>query len=84
MPRVRALILPAILVGVAFIILAVIYFIEPAKSLPLPDLLGHQAGSNTVHVKHGIASLLLGVGCFVFAWFQSGPGRGQLTTKAPR
>jgi len=84
MPKTRALILPAIIAGIAFIILAIIYFAEPAKSLPLPDLLGHQAGSNTVHIKHGIASLLLGVACFVFAWFQSGPKHGRLSAKAPR
>jgi hypothetical protein len=84
MPNSRALILPAVIVGIAFIILAVIYLVEPAKSLPLPDLLGHQAGSSTVHVKHGIASLLLGVACFVFAWFQSGPKRGQLADRTPR
>jgi len=47
-------------------------FAEPAKSLPgfFP---GHQAGSTHHHVKHGIAALLLGLGAFVLAWFQSGP-----------
>jgi hypothetical protein len=84
MPKTRALILPAILLGVACIILAIVYWVEPAKSLPLPDLLGHQAGSNTVHTKHGIAAFLLGIACFVFAWFQSGPKPGRLTAKTPR
>ena len=58
--------------GVAFVAIAIIYFAEPAKSLPawLP---GHQAGSVHHHVKHGIAALMLGVGAFVLAWFQTGP-----------
>ena len=58
--------------GVAFIAIAIIYFAEPAKSLPewLP---GNQTGSFHNHVKHGIAALMLGVGAFVLAWFQTGP-----------
>jgi hypothetical protein len=30
-------------------------------------------------VKHGIAAFLLGIACFVFAWFQSGPRRRPAT-----
>jgi uncharacterized membrane protein HdeD (DUF308 family) len=65
----------AIVVGVILIIVAVIYFVEPAKSLPFPNFLGHESGSTHHHIKHGIAALLLGIACFVFAWFQSGPDR---------
>ena len=59
------------ILGVVFIILAVVYFITPAQSLPgfLP---GHEAGVMTKHIKHGIGSLVLGLACFAFAWFQSG------------
>jgi hypothetical protein len=32
-----------------------------------------------VHVKHGIAALVLGLGCLVFAWFQTGPKAGAQT-----
>jgi hypothetical protein len=77
----QRLLLPAIIAGAAFIILAIIYWVEPAKSLPLPDLLGHQSGSNTIHTKHGIASFLLGLGCFAYAWFQTGP-KNRGTTQA--
>jgi hypothetical protein len=58
--------------GVALIAIAIIYFAEPAKSVPawLP---GHEAGSTHHHVKHGIAALMLGLGAFVLAWFQTGP-----------
>jgi hypothetical protein len=60
-------------VGVVLVVIAIVYFAEPARSLPgfFP---GHQAGSSHHHVKHGIAALLLGLGAFVLAWFQSGPG----------
>jgi hypothetical protein len=68
------LIIPAIILGIIFLILAVVYFAEPAKSLP-SFIPGHEAGSSHHHVKHGIAAAVLGVGCFVFAWFQSGPKR---------
>jgi hypothetical protein len=61
----------AVAVGVALIVLAVVYWVEPASSLPswIP---GHEAGSGHHHVKHGIAAFLLGVALLVFAWFQSG------------
>jgi hypothetical protein len=69
-PRDRPLVWIAVVVGLALIVLAVVYWAEPAKSLPswIP---GHEAGSNHHHVKHGIASFLLGCACLVFAWFRS-------------
>ena len=72
MSKNRWTIIAACIAGVAFVAIAIIYFAEPAKSLPawLP---GHAAGSVHHHVKHGIAALMLGVGAFVFAWFQTGP-----------
>ena len=74
--RGRILVWLAVVVGLALIVLAVVYWVEPAKSLPtwIP---GHEAGSNHHHVKHGIAALLLGLACFVFAWFQTGPTRSS-------
>ena len=72
MARSRGLILAAAIAGIVLIVIAIVYFAEPAKSLPgfFP---GHQAGSSHHHVKHGIAALLLGLGAFVVAWFQTGP-----------
>jgi hypothetical protein len=73
----RALIYAAIVIGIALIVVAVIYWVEPAKSLP-SFFPGHDAGSSTHHVKHGIAALVVGLGCLVFAWFATGPaGRRQ-------
>ena len=71
-----ALIIPAILVGVVLIAVAVVYFVSTADALP-SFMPGHQAGSSHHHVKHGIAALLLGVGALVFAWFQSGPKKAE-------
>jgi hypothetical protein len=73
MDRKRLLVPAAVVVGVVLVVVAVVYWVEPAKSLPFPGFLGHEAGSNHHHVKHGIAALLLGLGCFAYAWFASGP-----------
>jgi hypothetical protein len=72
----RLLVILAIVAGVVLILISIVYFAEPAKSLPgfFP---GQQAGSNHHHVKHGIAALLLGIACLVFAWFRSGPTRSS-------
>jgi hypothetical protein len=72
-----ALIVPAVIVGLALLALAVLYFVDSAASLP-SFIPGHQAGSTHHHVKHGIAAGLLGVASLIFAWFQTGPtARGR-------
>ena len=72
----RLLVALAVVVGIALIAIAAIYWAEPAKSLPgfFP---GHQSGSGHHHVKHGIAAFVLGLACLVFAWFQTGEGRAR-------
>ena len=62
----------ALVLGIVLIAVAIVYWVEPAKSLP-SFFPGHQAGSGHHHAKHGIAAFLLGVACLVFAWFNSGP-----------
>jgi hypothetical protein len=71
MDRRRLLVLAAIVLGIVLIAIAGVYWAEPAKSLP-SFFPGHQAGSGHHHVKHGIASFLVGLACFVFAWFNTG------------
>jgi hypothetical protein len=66
------LILPAVVAGLILLAIAIVYFVEPAGSLP-SFFPGHEAGSSHHHTKHGIAALVVALGCFVFAWFQSGP-----------
>jgi hypothetical protein len=72
----RLLVSVAIVVGVALIAIAVVYWLEPAKSLP-SFFPGHEAGSSHHHAKHGIASFLVGLACLAFAWFQTGPKKSR-------
>jgi ammonia channel protein AmtB len=75
----RLLVTLALLAGVVLIVIAIVYWAEPAKSLP-SFFPGHQAGSAHHHVKHGIAAFFVGLAAFVFAWFRTGPKR---TTASP-
>ena len=70
----RLLAIGSAIVGIALVALAILYFSEPAGSLP-EVVPGHDSGSAHHHVKHGIAALVLGVGAFMLAWFQTGPRR---------
>jgi len=66
----------AVLAGCVLLLVAVVYFAEPAHSLPsfFPGHVGagdSEAGHH--HVKHGIAALAVALAAFAFAWFQTGP-----------
>jgi hypothetical protein len=74
MTKNRKLILPAVVLGLLLTAIAIVYFVDSASALP-SFFPGHEAGSTHHHTKHGIAALILGLACFVFAWFQSGPSR---------
>jgi hypothetical protein len=71
--------MPALLVGLAgcvLLVVAALYFAEPAHSLPafFPGHTGvNDAEAGHHHVKHGIAALALALAAFSYAWFQSGP-----------
>jgi hypothetical protein len=71
----RKLIIPAVLVGVVLLVIAVIYFVEPQHSLP-SFFPGHGSTGSHHHTKHGIAALILALALFAFAWFQTGPKAG--------
>jgi uncharacterized membrane protein len=60
--------LAALILGIIFLILAIVYFAIPAGSLPnfLP---GFEAGSEHTHVKHAVASLVVAVVLFVISWY---------------
>ena len=62
----------AVVLGIALIVVAIVYWVEPAGSLP-SFFPGHEAGSSHHHVKHGIAAFLVGLACLAFAWFNTGP-----------
>ncbi|HEY2201805.1 MAG TPA: hypothetical protein VGH56_07950 [Solirubrobacteraceae bacterium] len=72
----RKLMIPAVVLGIVLIVVAVIYFADPAKSLP-SFFPGHVSASSAEaghhHSKHGIAALVVALACFAFAWFQTGP-----------
>jgi uncharacterized membrane protein HdeD (DUF308 family) len=81
----RKLIIPAALLGVLLIVVAVIYFVEPAHSLP-SFFPGHVSASDAEashhHTKHGIAAVVVALACFAFAWFQTGPKTGTAGSSA--
>jgi hypothetical protein len=72
----RVLVIPAVILGVLLIIVSVVYFVEPAHSLP-SFFPGHVSASDPEaahhHSKHGIAALIVALALFAFAWFQTGP-----------
>jgi len=70
--RDRALVLLALAAAIVLFVIAAIYWVEPAKSLP-SFFPGHEAGSTHHHVKHGIAAFIVGLAALAFAWFASGP-----------
>jgi hypothetical protein len=78
----KLLVVLALILGTALIVVAIIYWVEPAGSLP-SFFPGHEAGSSHHHTKHGIAAFLVGLACFAFAWFNSGPKKKGATARAP-
>ena len=67
----KSMIYVASVLGLVFVILAVVYWVTPAGALPhfFP---GFQTGSSVIHFKHGLASLILACGLFVYVWFNTG------------
>ena len=59
------------LLGLAFIVLAFVYWFTPASSLP-SYFPGYSATLNSVHLKHGIASFVVGLVLLAFTWFRTG------------
>ena len=82
MDRRKDLVALAVVLGIVFLVIAVIYLVEPASSLP-SFFPGHEAGSSHHHAKHGIAAFLVGLAFFVFAWFNSGRRRRRAGQLAP-
>ena len=57
----------ATLLGLALLVIAVMYFVMPADSLPgfFP---GHETGVMRVHIKHGIVAGVAGVVLLAIGW----------------
>jgi len=81
----RPLIIPAVILGILLIVVSVIYFAEPAHSLP-SFFPGHVSATDAEaghhHTKHGIAALVVALAAFAFAWFQTGPKATSATPGA--
>ena len=61
------------LLGALSLVLAVVYWLIPAGSLPA-FLPGFREGSSHIHVTHALVLLIVAVGLFAFAWFQRASG----------
>lgn len=75
MNNARTLVGLALAAGVLLLVVAGVYFAEEAKALPsfFPGHASSGSEATTHHIKHGIAAVVVALGAFVFAWFQSGP-----------
>jgi hypothetical protein len=58
----------AMVLGLAFAVIAIVYWLAPAGSLP-SVFPGFEAGSPHVHVKHGLAAAVVAVVLFAVAWY---------------
>ena len=56
------------ILGVIFIVVAAIYFLVPADSLP-SIFPGHETGLMRIRAKHGMLSGALGVALLAVSWF---------------
>jgi O-antigen/teichoic acid export membrane protein len=83
MQHTRLFIWSAVLAGILSIGLAIYYWMTPAGALPT-FIPGHEAGVTTVHFKHGLGMLIIGVGLFVYAWFASAPAEADTEATAPQ
>ena len=70
--------IPAVILGVVFLAIAIVYWTTDAGSLP-SFFPGHEAGSSHIHFKHGLAAAVVAAACFIFAWFQTGGDRPRRT-----
>ena len=73
MTKNRSLIVPAVVLGVALLVLAALYFVDSASALP-SFIPGHEAGSSHHHVKHGIAAAIVGLGLLHLRLVSERPG----------
>jgi uncharacterized membrane protein len=69
----RLLAVLAAILGVALIVVGIVYIALNEHQIPsfFPGHVSHPSSHH--HVKHGIAAILLGLACLAFAWFRTGP-----------
>jgi len=61
------------LLGLVLVAIGVTYIALTEHDIPsfFPGHVSHPSSHH--HVKHGIAAIFLGLACFAFAWFRTGP-----------
>jgi hypothetical protein len=64
----------AYLLAIICVIVAVMYFVMPAGSLPT-FMPGYEAGSAHMHMKHAVAAAIAAVILFLLGWFVGRSGR---------
>jgi hypothetical protein len=58
----------AYLLAIICLIVAVVYFLMPAGSLPA-FMPGYEAGSAHIHMKHAVIAVVAAVVLFLIGWF---------------
>jgi hypothetical protein len=66
----KTLMILFVILAIVFIAIAVFYFVTPADKLP-HSFPGYVANSSKVHLKHGLAALIVGLGFAILAWFST-------------
>ncbi len=61
----------SIILGITLFIVSIVYFIEPAKSLP-SFMPGYDVNLTKHHYTHAGGTFILSLLCFAFSWFKSG------------
>ncbi len=67
----RLVMIAGIIAGIILLVIALVYFMNPANGLPV-FFPGYNPALASHHWKHGLLALILGVGALVVAWFNSG------------
>ena len=60
----------AVILGVACLLAAFVYWLTPANALP-SFMPGYDPALAAHHIKHGIAALVVSLGLLAYAWFAS-------------
>jgi hypothetical protein len=72
MDKNKGLVVLGVVLGLVFVYIGYVYATHSAGTLP-SFFPGYLANSSHVHTKHSIASFVVALALFVYAWFQSGP-----------
>jgi amino acid permease len=67
----KASVIVSAILGVVLLVVGYIYFTHSANTLP-SFFPGYSATLTKVHIKHGIGAIVVAIGAFIYAWFQSG------------